>query len=320
MIVQASSAKENVDIVLATYNGGKYLAAQLESLLAQRHDAIRILISDDGSTDDTVEVIQAYCARDVRVRLMNASRQGGVVANFSKALSFATADYVMFCDQDDVWLDTKVGTMLAALQARERAVGVTTPLLGFSDLNVVDVDLLTEHQSFYKSHGLDPALNKDPRYLAWSSTVYGCTTIFNHALVKLGKTMPAALPMHDQWMALLAASSGEVFYEPNPTILYRQHGANVVGGKKRTFMQRLASFRANLDVLVKDVKKCRLQYDCASALFINRTTLPPVFTYKLDSIGGRFTFVCRNVLPFIHERTAYALLFAVFFLSHGDDQ
>ena len=304
-----------VDILMATYNGGKFLAEQIDSLLRQRHSAIRILISDDGSSDNTLEVIRAFAARDSRVRLVNTVRQGGVVANFSKVLSASDADYMMFCDQDDVWLDDKVGSMLTALLARESEMGGATPLLGFSDLTVVHSDLQVDCASFYSSVGLNPHNNADPRYLMWSSTVYGCTTVFNRALAELGKSMPAGLPMHDQWLALLAASAGEVFYVARQTILYRQHAANVVGARRKSVVQRLASLRKNLGIVADDVRKCRVQFAAATLALRRRDKpVPAGFSFDLDRMSGRLAFVRHNVSPFSRERSVYALLFSVFFL------
>lgn len=303
---------------MATYNGATFLAEQLDSLLAQRHSAIRIFISDDASSDTSTDIIDAYAARDPRVRLVNTARQGGVVANFSKVLSASDAAYMMFCDQDDVWMDDKVGTMLAALLAQERQAGAATPLLGFSDLTVVHADLRIDNASFYASNGLSADHNIDPRYLLWSSTVYGCTTIFNRALAELAKPMPAGLPMHDQWLALLAASAGKVFYVPRPTILYRQHGANVVGARRKSVVQRIASLRRNLGVVADDVRKCRVQ--CAAAAAELRSAgrpLPVAFSYRLDRLSGRLGFVRNNVSPFARERSVYAVLFSLFFLMPG---
>lgn len=303
---------------MATYNGGKFLAEQLDSLLAQRHRAVRIVISDDGSSDNTTDVIQAYAARDARVCLVNRVRQGGVVANFSKVLSASDAHYMMFCDQDDVWMEDKVDTMLAALLAQESELGTATPLLGFSDLTVVKSDLQSDRASFYSDNGYNAENNADPRYLLWSSTVYGCTTIFNRALADLGTPIPAGLPMHDQWLALLAASAGKVFYVPRKTILYRQHETNVVGARRKNIVQRLASLRKNISIVADDVRKCRRQF--AAAVLRLRTPgkpLPVSLSYHLDHFSGRIAFVRNNVAPFARERTVYALLFSLIFLMSG---
>jgi glycosyltransferase involved in cell wall biosynthesis len=307
-----------VDILMATYNGGKFLAEQLDSLLAQRHRAIRIVISDDGSSDNTTDLLQAYAARDARVCVVNKVRQGGVVANFSKVLSDSDAEYLMFCDQDDVWLEDKVDIMLTALLAHESEVGAATPLLGFSDLTVVKSDLQIDSASFYSGNGFQADNNTDPRYLVWSSTVYGCTTIFNRALADLGKPIPAGLPMHDQWLALLAASAGIVFYVPCQTILYRQHETNVVGARRKNIVQRLASLRKNMGIVTDDVRKCRRQFAAAALLLSSPgQPLPVIFSYHLDHFSGRIAFVRNNVAPFARERTVYALLFSLFFLMSG---
>lgn len=304
-----------VDIVLATFNGARFLAQQLDSLLTQRHRALRILISDDGSGDDSVAVISSYAARDSRVQLVNVMRQGGVVANFRTALASTDADYLMFCDQDDVWLEDKVDTMLDALRERENVLGATTPLMGFSDLTVVGRNLEVENASFYAGNNLNPVLNTDPRYLLWSSTVYGCTTVFNRALAELGALIPTDVPMHDQWLALLAASVGELFYVPRQTILYRQHGGNVVGAKRKNVVERLGSVRKNLGVIACDVRKCRTQFGAAvSVLSARKMMSPTLFSYQLHRFSGRWAFVWRNIRPFMRERTMYAVLFSVFFL------
>jgi len=250
--------------------------------------------------------------------LVSTIRQGGVVANFSKVLSASDADYMMFCDQDDLWLEDKVDTMLTVLLAQESELSYATPLLGFSDLTVVKSDLQIDSASFYASHGLTAESNADPRYLVWSSTVYGCTTIFNRALADLGKPMPAGVPMHDQWLALLASSAGKVFYVPRQTIFYRQHEANVVGARRKNLFQRFTSLRRNIGIVADDVRKCRLQFAAAAQVLKTLSKpLPKFFTYRLDRFSGRFAFVRNNVLPFARERTIYALLFSIFFLMSG---
>lgn len=311
-----------VDIILATYNGEKFLAQQIESLLAQTHTQWRLLVSDDGSLDSTQEIIKRYSAADARIVLVNTTRQGGVVANFKKALESAAANYMMFCDQDDVWLKDKVEIMLTELLRREADSGVAVPLLGFSDLRLVDSQLQTLSESFYRSNQLDPNYNLDPRYLAWSSTVYGCTTIFNAALLRLAMPIPGGIPMHDQWFALLAASHGAVFHLPRQTILYRQHDANVVGARRKSFVERVGAFRRTLAVIGQDIEKCMNQMRAARQIAgparAGNVTSSRLAHDHFERFGSRVTFLRNNVLPFYRERTFYAVTFSTMFLFHKE--
>jgi glycosyltransferase involved in cell wall biosynthesis len=312
------SPQTTVDIILATYNGEKFLAQQIESLLAQTHAHWRLLVSDDGSSDATQEIIKRYSAADARIVLVNTARQGGVVANFQKALESASANYLMFCDQDDVWLEDKVETMLAQLLRLEAERGAAVPLLGFSDLKLVDSKLEALSESFYRSNNLDPTYNLDPRYLSWSSTVYGCTTIFNAALLRLAMPIPAGVPMHDQWFALLATVHGAVFHLPQQTILYRQHEANVVGARRKSLVERAAAFRRTLAVIALDVEKCMVQMQAAAQIAspaaagkVAGNGLPH---YRFERFRARANFLRKNVLPFYRERTVYAVIFSALFL------
>jgi glycosyltransferase involved in cell wall biosynthesis len=318
MQLDTDSLPKTVDIILATYNGEKFLAQQIESLLAQTHVCWRLLVSDDGSSDATTKIIMRYSAVDARIVLVNTERQGGVVANFQKALEFASSDYLMFSDQDDVWLDNKIDIMLAEILRLEAEHGNTVPLLGFSDLKIVDSSLEILNESFYRSHKLDPNNNLDQRYLLWNSTVYGCTTIFNAALFRLAMPIPMGVPMHDQWFALIAASCGAVFYTPLQTILYRQHEENVVGARHKSFVERACAFRRTLAVIAGDIEKCKIQVWAARAIVI-ATSARAVANADLDNcrlnrFRSRWAFFRCNVLPFSQERTVYAVTFSVLFL------
>ena len=156
-----------VDILLATYNGAAYLAPQLDSLLAQTHGHFRLLVSDDGSSDDTLAILQRYqSAFGGRMVLLpndapNRAPAGGVLRNFERLMRASAEDgraaYLSFCDQDDVWLPEKTATLLAAAQALEAAHGSAIPCLVHSDLTVVDRDLQVLSPSFTAYQRIPPA-------------------------------------------------------------------------------------------------------------------------------------------------------------------
>ena len=232
-----------VDILLATYNGAAYLAPQLDSLLAQTHRAFRLLVSDDGSSDDTVAILRRYeSAFEGRMVLLPAAApSGGVMGNFGRLMQASAHDgraaYIALCDQDDVWLPEKTARLLDALQALEATHGAGTPCLVHSDLTVVDRDLQVLSPSFAAYQRIDPADIK-PLTLLSVNQVTGCATLLNRALLQLALPLPAGAVMHDWWLALVAGS-GARRYLPQPLMLYRQHGRNQIGARDRGLPSRL---------------------------------------------------------------------------------
>lgn len=298
-----------VDIVLTTFNGEKYLEEQLNSLLNQTYPHWRLIISDDGSTDETVRLLRRYEKLDDRIGIVNIVRQGGVVRNFYKALCFSTSDYVMFCDQDDIWLPDKVASMVNAIRSAELALGNQTPLLGFSDLSLVDETGMVIHESFYRFNRLEPRNNMDIRYLSWRSAVYGCTVIFNKALLKKAMPMPFDIPMHDHWFALVAAKCGKIFYCPESNIYYRQHRDNVIGGAGGSFVEKLCSLRKLLSNTKNAAKKCKLQWRYMTKLSADASENRHFIC--VDTFAQRISFIRMNVLPYWRERKVYAFLFGI---------
>jgi glycosyltransferase involved in cell wall biosynthesis len=230
-----------VDVLLATYNGSRHLAAQLDSLLAQTHANFRLLVSDDGSTDDTLDILSAYRSRlgGRLVLLSNPAPGRGVARNFENlmqaSLSDGLAPWAAFCDQDDVWLPHKIETTLAAMQGLEAGEdGV--PCVVHSDLTVVGDDLAVIHPSFVQHQRFDPAACTAASLLSINQ-VTGCAMMVNRTLLRMALPLPQATVMHDWWCTLIAGSGRRVFVD-TPLILYRQHGANQLGAKGRSLSQR----------------------------------------------------------------------------------
>lgn len=294
-----------VDIVLATYNGENYLLEQIESLIAQTYKNWNLLVSDDGSDDRTVEILKLYANADSRIHIVNTERQGGVVNNFAKGLSFCSSPYIMFCDQDDIWHPDKVAHMLGEIKKVEVVFSKKTPILGFSDLSLVNEIGAISHESFYQYNKLCPENNLDYRYLAWRSTVYGCTCIFNVALLQLAMPLPINIPMHDQWFALNAAKFGYIFYSPISKIYYRQHSNNVVGGVGRGFWGKLLSVKKLILSIHKMVDKCMSQWD----LIINTNRLPNEAIYRTKK--DKLNFILKSIIPYWGEKKIYSVVFVL---------
>ncbi|MBT9184864.1 glycosyltransferase family 2 protein [Pectobacterium punjabense] len=234
----------SVDIAMATYNGEKYIVEQINSIINQTVENWTLYISDDDSLDNTVALIKEFALVDDRIILINEERQGGVLGNFNKVLEATKADYVFLADQDDVWPRNRVELLLGEIQKKDK--NTEGPMMIYSDLELVDENLNTIAESFYNSCKIKPLENIDPINLLWKCSVYGCTTVFNRALLKKCLPIPNGITMHDNWLALNAATENGLFYFDQTTIKYRQHDNNVVGGGRSFFKKirySLVSFR-----------------------------------------------------------------------------
>jgi glycosyltransferase involved in cell wall biosynthesis len=218
----------SVQILLATYNGEAFLREQLDSLFAQSVQDFEVLVADDGSSDETVGLLQE-CARQHpgRVRVLFTKRVGGPARNFMRLVAVADAPYAMFCDQDDVWLPDKIERMVAC--ARAAGEDSAVPVLVHSDLRVVTRDLTLLSPSLSQYQRLDAEATTVGR-LILRNCVTGCASLLNRALVDILRTDdPDHMVMHDWWAVLVAAAAGRVVRMPEATVLYRQHAGNALG-------------------------------------------------------------------------------------------
>ena len=224
-------------ILLATYNGAEFLEAFLESLQRQTVTDWQLLIRDDGSTDATCEMLHRAAARDARISIIkDGGTRRGATGNFAALLEqayAAGAKYAFLADQDDVWRPDKLRVQLDLMHRTEAASGPGVPVLVHSDLTVVDRRLRILHHSHSRCTGLHrDRLADDPlRILLASNFVTGCTCLLNRPLLEAALPIPSCAVIHDWWIALCAAAMGEIRYLSRQTVLYRQHGGNIVGAQ-----------------------------------------------------------------------------------------
>jgi glycosyltransferase involved in cell wall biosynthesis len=224
---------KKIALLMATYNGGAFIEAQLDSLLGQTMEDWQLVVRDDGSDDDTVGKIRSYAAKDKRILLQNDdSGRLGASRSYFKLLEHGSgqADYFMFCDQDDVWLPDKIEVTLLKMREMEKRFNPRTPLLVHTDLSVADRNLRVLAPSLWASQKLDPAIVGLNRLLI-QNNVTGCTMMINRPLAALAAP-PAPVIMHDWWLALVASAFGAIGHVPRSTIVYRQHGTNDTGAKR----------------------------------------------------------------------------------------
>ena len=221
-----------VRILLAAYNGEKYLGEMIDSILAQDHGDWQLVLSDDQSTDHTAAILDRYAEAhpDRIIHYRSGLHFGNAQNHFLHLMDrFSDAPYIMFCDQDDVWHRDKVSATLKKMKEIEVA-GV--PAVVHTDLRVVDGQLRELSSSFMKYSGLSGD-RLELKQLLVQNVVTGCTMMINRELAELAKAnMPKGkILMHDWWLALAGAALGTAGYLDRATIDYRQHGNNTVGAK-----------------------------------------------------------------------------------------
>ncbi|HGM4722859.1 glycosyltransferase family 2 protein [uncultured Serratia sp.] len=228
------------EVVVCTYNGERYIVEQLASIVSQTICPRRIIVSDDGSTDNTLKLVADFAATtsvqfDVQQRVAGPK---GPAHNFLHALSLTTATNVFLSDQDDVWATDKI-------EHYQRAVSQigddSQPLLIFSDAELVDSELRFLNASFLQNERLNPVQQLVFPRLIFQNCIQGATVMVNRALLKLLRPSQHML-MHDWWLGLLAITFGRLVFLPERLIKYRQHANNVVGSSGYGLKRILAKF------------------------------------------------------------------------------
>lgn len=216
-----------IDILMATYNGEKYLKQQIDSILNQTFKDFNLIICDDCSNDRTWEILNEYKNKDDRVKIIRNEQNLGYNKNFEKLLGYVKEEYFMLSDQDDFWLPNKV---------EESYKKITFEKLNLvcSDLEVVDKNLNTIHPSmweYWPDYNIKEKIkkSKDYRSCLMTNCITGCTTIINSKMIEKILPLPGYPIIHDWWIGLVCGSNGKIGYIEKPLIKYRQHGNNQIG-------------------------------------------------------------------------------------------
>ena len=215
-----------VNILMSTYNGQQFLAEQIRSIQEQSYTDWTLFIRDDGSSDNTKEILKDFERQDSRIHLIDSDKSDnlGVIKSFHKLVNHDRADYYFFSDQDDVWLPNKLE--LSLKEAQNYLADL--PLMVYMDLKVVnqDLEIMTESMVKSQSHHANTELVQE----LTENTVTGGVAMINHALAEMWQVTDDIL-MHDWYLALLASAFGNLVFIDQPGELYRQHSDNVLGAR-----------------------------------------------------------------------------------------
>ena len=259
-----------IEILLATYNGERFLPEQIESITSQSFKDYYILASDDNSSDCTFEILRSYeSVLGEKIKVVQSNTHSAK-ENFYNLLDMADAEYIALCDQDDFWESDKLEKSLKAIQRLERRYGKETPILVHSDLEIVDENLNSKNKKMSELTGINEAIKyakKESKYLYTISTeksfsrylvennITGNTVIINKALLDIYKR-PEVSFMHDWWLGLIAFTFGKVGFLNECLVKYRQHENNELGAKNPLELHNIKK---------RNKQRIRENYDCMFA-------------------------------------------------------
>ena len=212
-----------ISVAMATYNGEKYIKEQLDSIIKQLGKNDEVIISDDGSTDSTIDIINSYIKKDRRIKLFLGPKNG-VKQNYANAISHCSGKYIFLSDQDDVWNEKKVNIVLKTFTSSKCTCVV-------HNANIVDEKLNKTGKTFfeYRKSGKGKIKN------IVKNTYIGCCMAFDKCLVNKVLPIPNDIEMHDQWIGLLSEKYGKSIFINDCLVEYRRHDNNVSSMKHYPF-------------------------------------------------------------------------------------
>lgn len=213
-----------VSVCMTTYNGEKFIREQIASILCQLQDHDELIISDDGSTDSTIEIVNSL--GDVRIKFYQNCFKN-VVKNFEFTISKAVGDYIFLSDQDDIWHRNKVESYLDCFLRTEADLVI-------SNLAFIDENGSTRPGEFYKNKFKSSVLSNVVK-----NNFIGCSMAFRKRTIQWFRPFPTDLPMHDWWIGLVIAKLGKIVYLEEKLLFYRRHDNNVTSGEKSSFYKIL---------------------------------------------------------------------------------
>ncbi len=213
-----------ISVCIPTYNGEKYLKQQLDSILVQLEKNDEIIVSDDSSTDSTINLLKSY--QDPRIRILQGNLYKNPIFNLENALKHAKGDYIFTADQDDIWKNDKVKQMIQALQKYDLVV---------SDASIINKNGEIIVNSFFKQHHSHKGYWKN----LWHNHFLGCCMAFRKDCLQYILPFPKRIAMHDIWIGLCVELHGNTFFLPEKLIYYRRHGNNASQtGEKSRFTRK----------------------------------------------------------------------------------
>ncbi|MFT7648936.1 MAG: hypothetical protein ACI8Y4_003691 [Candidatus Poriferisodalaceae bacterium] len=301
--------RPRVTVLMPVFNGQDYLADQIESILRQRDVDVLLQAIDDGSTDDSGQILDHLASEDPRVVVSTHEANLGLIATIGELLEDVDGDYFALADQDDLWDLDKLSRSIGALRASGAA-------LVYSDVRICDASGQVEQASYWNSRKIRPIRGRNPIPFVFRNPAIGHTIVANRSVAMAARHPPPSLVYHEAWIVAAAMSTGFVDFINAPLGSYRSHSTNVVGPSDTAVLhraRRLATTRGKL------ARRQRTRREAMSAV----ATLHPEFEHPAALMRRRPTqvfgaigftrFLLRSASP-IGPR-AVATEIALFFLD-----
>jgi len=227
-----------VAVVMATYNGARFIEQQLQSIVNQTYPNIEIVITDDCSTDDTYNIIQHYASQHTNITCYLNRRNIGYVKNFEKAIKLSTADYIALSDQDDIWHPGKIALMMQHINDAS---------VVYCDSEFIDADGNRLNKKLSDIKNLQPVNDSLPFMV--NNGVFGHAMLIHKCVALQAMPFPKDC-VHDWVIAFVASFSNGVKFVNEPAVQYRQHADNTANTKKK---QR-CSYNEEIDRIRRRIK------------------------------------------------------------------
>lgn len=228
--------EDKISVCMTTYNGENHIVEQLESILRQLKDTDEVIISDDGSTDKTIDLINGF--NDIRIKLyLNSFRN--IVLNFEFALSKATGNIIFLSDQDDIWYDNKVAEI--------------TEILGNYDLVYTNASVFSDRKEINTLFNQKKRNGYMRNYI--KNYCLGATMAFKSHILKRSLPFPRKIEMHDMWIYFIGSIYGKTYYYKKPLIYYRRHGFNASNSSDKTTNSFFKIIKIRYVLLINLIKR-----------------------------------------------------------------
>ncbi len=304
-------APPDISVVIATYNGERYLETQLESILSQTIPPREIIVVDDASSDDTVAMLKSYAANDTRFRVLINEQNIGYIRSFEKGMLHATCSFIALSDQDDIWMPYKLETLFKSMGS-SIAVYSDSILVDESGTSVGKKMSDIKNQLTY-SNCLMYTIG------AWAP---GHAMMFRRELIEKSQPFPTIVT-HDFWLGFVAACNGGITYVNEALVQYRQHTANAIGADTKRIKKQKPSAEERIHIAQR---RMQLLYEkCPVTLTEQKQVLQILAaTYQKNDLVSRWQrmitfFRYRHIILAYKKKSAFMrMLFCIKMLFRID--
>lgn len=233
-----------ISIAMSTYNGERFIKEQIDSILDQSYANLELIITDDGSSDQTIEIIENYQENDTRIKLYQNETNLGFVQNFAKAISLCEGEYIALADQDDIWKKDKLKTFIEKI--------------GENVLIYSDADLVDEHAASMGKELIRPdrelVSGANNRAFLLENCVSGNTLMFKKELLPYILPIPEGASFHDRWIVFVATTYGSITYTEEPMTYYRRYSEQITKKREKDYESFFDRLKKKKEFKVKSAK------------------------------------------------------------------